>query len=304
MSKTVDPDPERDGAEKDEAWLERNARALDFHEFRDTESWERAQEGDGVAEYEQTGPTTFWVQLPGGEKHDVLLVRSEDQDGSSPDIYAGACDCSGFEYHGYCAHLILLGRTDIVDDVVATVPSKFDEIVDESVQEETETVETETVDAEIVDDVETTSKEPVEPQGSSPENPPATPSETAKTPATPSDPFAQELAEDVPDKFVMRLRGDVYIRRAGYARIAQAAGYRLSLEEVVGAHETDWKHAKYRAYVYDPDGEEVVHGEVGSAHVDLEDLEGAAGELDELAATRAARRAIEWATGAGATIEQ
>jgi hypothetical protein len=135
----------------------------------------------------------------------------------------------------------------------------------------------------------------VEPQGSTDEN---------DVPATPSDPFAQELADDVPQRFVMELRGETYVRRAGYARIARANDLRLSLEEVVGAHETDWEHSKYRARVTDASGDVLVDSEVGSAHIDEEDLSGAAGELDELAATRAARRAVEWATGAGMTVTQ
>lgn len=297
MSKTVDPSG--DPAEKDEDWLERNARALDLDRWRDTDAWERATDEADGAEYHETGPTTFDVEFPDGDQHVCLLVRRDDD--PDPDDYAGACDCDGFQYHGRCSHLCALARTDVLKDIVETLPSVYDRLVDNDVEHRDEVLEDD-VDQEgdpDVVDVDAT----VEPQGSDPENRPVAPSKEGKSPVTPSDPFAEQLAEDVPERFVMELKGETYVRRAGFAAIARQAGLRPRVKAITPAEETDFQHARYEGVIRDQDGQ-VVASDVGTSHVDHEDMTGAEGELDELAATRAIRRALEWATGAGASLQE
>jgi len=98
----------------------------------------------------------------------------------------------------------------------------------------------------------------------------------------------------------MTLDGDPYIRREGYAVIASRLGLRVRVELLERAGETDHTSAEALATVW-PEGEDPDEGwvDVGSAHVDVEDMKDARGNLDELAATRAITRALSWATGAG-----
>jgi hypothetical protein len=99
----------------------------------------------------------------------------------------------------------------------------------------------------------------------------------------------------------MELGGSPYIRRAGYARLAHSEGYRLDFEEVVGAHENDWTRSKYRVRVLDEGGQQVAEDVATAGPPEVEDLKDASANLDELAATRAATRALAWATGEGLT---
>lgn len=216
-------------------------------------------------------------------------------------------DCDGFRFHSKpCAHLCALAQLDVLEDVVPIDERRAQEIafgIDAEVVDHTETqTADEVLDEDVqeddaVDDVESKPVSDDEPQGSTRENRPVTPSNSAKVAESEVNTFAGELP-DVPDQFVMELGGDTYIRRAGYARLAYSAGLRLELEEIVGAHEMDWDHAKYAARVIDEDGQQVAN-DVGSAHADAEDLQDAHANLDELAATRAASRAMAWATGEG-----
>jgi hypothetical protein len=111
------------------------------------------------------------------------------------------------------------------------------------------------------------------------------------------DPFADSL-EDVDDRFVMRLGGDPYIRREGFQRLARVEGYRVETEMRTWAGDTDCELAEASARVLDEDGDVVATG-TGTAYLPDEDLSGAAGNLNELAETRALSRAMGWATGAG-----
>lgn len=287
------------------AYLERNADVVDVQEAKenDRESWQRALTEGGEADVddlEETG--RFLVELPDGSSaHDVLLVK--DREGT----LVGACDCDGWIMHGLaCAHLCSLAQRDVLEDCISQHhgiaeqlrgardddPDDVD-VVEEPVDDDRDDQDDDVDEAKPVD--------PVEPQGSDGGNQPATPISDGETPVTASDPFAQAVANDVPDRFVMDLGGDVYVRREGYARIAHAAGLRVDVEAVTPAESTDFSHARYEARILDEEGEQVAR-DVGTAHVDQEDLAGAVGELDELAATRAVRRALQWATGAGATI--
>jgi len=292
----------------------------------DSEAWSRASEEDLAEFLDPDRPEQFIVEFEdGGDRHSVYVARAKGTEFA----YYGACDpdCDGFHFHEQaCAHLLHVIQRDKVGGgtIVPAVPRDEinvggvdAEVVDHAPDRETLDENDDQDDnhdrggaaqPEVVDVHSGSGSSGSDPQGSPDDHAdapaPHTGERGSSTPATTSDPFAETLANDVPDKYVMQLGGDTYIRRAGYARIAKDAGYRVDLEEIVGAHETDWQHAKYRASILDERGDIVVDGEVGSAHVGHEDLQGAAGELDELAATRAARRAIEWATGAGATIER
>ena len=324
-SENIEPTDEGRGID----WLERNATLLKISDRKDTESWQRAGEQRRDADIKRLSEDDlFRVELPDGEKaHLVLLVKNTDGD------HVGACSCDGYVYNQYCAHLLVLAMMDVTEQYLriqdmraASLESdEVDaEMIDHSDQEDVLDVDQPDgadrdgrgtdhagegsnptpVNPDEVVPVESSTKDTVEPQGTDTENRPASPSTDGKTDSTAlakgEDPFAGELP-NVDDQYVMNLGGDTYIRRAGYARIAKSCGYRLDdLDEVVGAHETDWKHSKYRATIVDEDGN-VVGEDVGSAHVDAEDLKDAHAHLDELAATRAVTRALGWATGEGLT---
>lgn len=269
---------------------------IDFEALRDndSESWDRAAPADAEVTLGER-PGLFVVQLPDSDDaHNLSLVEVR----GGP--WVGWCSCEGYQNHHHCAHLATLRKMAVTNDnLTPTLEEDPRHDVDADVVEHVDDQDDDQ-DAASPDVVDTAPKEgsdqdvvDVGPQGSDAES----------RPATASDPWAEEIADDVPSRFVMTLGGDTYVRRAGYARIARHHDLRLQLEEVVGAHETEWEHSKYRARVIDANGSVVVDAEVGSAHVDQEDMTGAQGELDELAATRAARRAIEWATGAGSTLE-
>jgi len=95
----------------------------------------------------------------------------------------------------------------------------------------------------------------------------------------------------------MTLGGDTYIRRAGFQRLARSEGYRVKTEMRTWASDTDCELAEARARVLE-NGDVVATG-TGTAYLPEEDLSGAAGNLNELAETRALSRAMGWATGAG-----
>jgi hypothetical protein len=114
------------------------------------------------------------------------------------------------------------------------------------------------------------------------------------------DAFANPLP-DVDKKYVIQMDGEQYIRKAGYARLLRQQGWRVLSTEIVGAHETDWTRAKYRAVILDED-EQTLAQSVGTAGPpDMEDMADAEMHLDELAETRAWTRAASIATGEGMT---
>ena len=285
------------------AWLERNADVLRIRDARGTESWERAKQADpdDLEQLEDLG--RFRLELPDGDLHELVAVKNGEDD------FVGACDCDGFRYHSHpCAHLAAMAQLDALQSIIPIDRHRAEDLaftVDAEVIDQTEQTETaadkmggdDVQEAQVVDVDESSQVSGDEPRGSDVENRPPTPSNRANPPDTPRDAFAGELP-DVDDQYVMELGGSTYIRRAGYARLARSEGFRLRLEEVVGAHENDWSHSKYRAEVLD-EGGEIVASDVGTAHVDAEDLSNAQANLDELAATRAACRSLAWATGEG-----
>ena len=299
ISVATDADASDEPIDDVDAWLERNADWVRLEKARGTESWQRATEAGGNADLGiLDAEGRFRLRLPDGtDEHDVLLVKTE-ADGLDAD-WAGACDCDGWRFHSKpCAHLCALAQLDAVRS--GLVPVNEHRAEDLAFGQVDVVDETETQTAADVIDANQDDVDGERRRDDVQEADPPAPAEASR-PQAPrpqgADAFAGELP-DVPDQYVMELGGDTYIRRAGYARLGYSAGLRLQLEEVVGAHDTDWQHAKYRAVVTDQDGEHVAN-DVGSAHADWEDLQDAEAQLDELAATRAASRALAWATGEG-----
>ncbi len=102
----------------------------------------------------------------------------------------------------------------------------------------------------------------------------------------------------MPSHFVDDIQGVPTVNRKGYAVIAAQYGVSVVAEPVVRASETDFQHAEFKAIATTQDGQE--YSGFGSAHVDRQD-----GDdkhlLNELAETRAMKRATAWATGVGMT---
>lgn len=303
--------PDTDGTDRGIDWLLRNARELRIANERDeeTESWERGRSQVGALEWEHhEKPGHLTVRLD-GDPHEIVLVTTTNQGAHG---YVGACDCDGFRYHdGPCAHLVATSIKDSMDDLVPTDADRAAALKNAgSSSNDVDVVDEEEADAMSdvggLKDVDQDQEEHPS-DGGAPE--PVEPADvetidhSVEQPATPSDPFAKELASDVPERYVMQLHGETYIRRAGFAAIARQANLRPRVEPVVAADETDWQYARYRAEILNADGE-IVAEEIGTAHLETEDLSGAVGNLDELAATRAIRRALEWATGAGASLQE
>jgi hypothetical protein len=274
--------------------LPHQTRRINFEAARDGDgsAWFRASEAEvrDVAKRDRTGG--FEVSIDDGDEHDVVLV--EDVDGM-----LGYCDCDGFAYHGTadrlagnaCAHLCLVRQMAVLDDsLIPSTTTRFD--VD---GEPTEDDGTETIDADVVDDPEADEDESAEITVEDDPSDDASP--TVKTPETTVDnPFADEL-EDVDARFVMDLGGEPYIRRRGFQRLARSEGFDVVTEMVTYQSDTDNELAEARARVL-KDGDVVATG-TGTAHLPSEDMDGAAGNLNELAETRALSRAMGWATGAG-----
>jgi hypothetical protein len=102
----------------------------------------------------------------------------------------------------------------------------------------------------------------------------------------------------MPDHFIDTIQGVPTVNRKGYAVIAAQYGVSVTAEPVTLASETDNEYAEFRAVATTEDGQE--YSGFGSAHVERQD-----GDdpylLNELAETRAMKRACAWATGIGMT---
>ena len=309
-------------------WLKRNAAPVDIDSVRGGESvaWERGKGAAGKAAVDVRAATgAAVVRLPDGDPHATILVEAA---GDETGPFAGACDCEGWRYHeGPCAHLVTRAVRNVLRS--GEVPTDVDlfkrlknaggPVVDDvqgddqegdagvsdvgGLEQQAESAESRDNDPEEAgsqashhtpDGGETGSHdvEIVESDG----NP-------DRMPHTAGDPFASQLSTNVPERFVMEIGGETYIRRAGYAAIARDANLRVSVDPVTAAEDTDFQHARYHAVVRDADGE-VLGEDFGTAHLEGEDLDGAEYQLDELASTRAVRRALEWATGAGSTLRR
>lgn len=316
MSTSTSPDDtDQDEYEiKNVEWLERNAGPIDIAGARQTETdaWERGKRNasDAAVEVRQDTGTAV-VRLPDGDPHTTLLVEGAGDD-SGP--FAGACDCKGYKYHdGPCAHLVtravrsILRSGEVPEDVQRYQQLKNaggpepdadpdDAMSDIGGLEADGTGDEDVVDVEITD-------QPVADPEAGDQRPPEEVVDDPSVPATPSDPFAAQLSENVPERYVMQLGGDTYVRIAGYAAIARQADLRMDYDAVTRARETEYEHAEYEAVVTTPNGE-VIARDMGTAHAELEDMSDAKANLDELAITRAYRRAIRLATGGGATLQR
>jgi len=102
----------------------------------------------------------------------------------------------------------------------------------------------------------------------------------------------------MPSHFVDTIQGVPTVNRKGYAVIASQYGVAVTAEPITLASKTDFEYAEFRAVAQTEDGRE--YSGIGSAHVDRQD-----GDdkhlLNELAETRAMKRAVAWATGVGMT---
>lgn len=106
----------------------------------------------------------------------------------------------------------------------------------------------------------------------------------------------------VPDTFVVQMGDSVHIKKTGYYYLAAQMGLEVQTEPLNPTWEGDSDTASWRGIVRDGDKE---WSNVGTAHLDHEDMQGAGANLDELAATRSACRALSMATGTGvASMEE
>jgi len=264
--------------------LPHQARRVDPFAARDEQSepFRRARDEDVTVDVgDAVGRAT--VIVGEGDPHDVVLV--EDDEG-----HVGYCDCDGFAFHegdlagDCCTHLVALAMESVVNggliqtlDDVVDVQKANDEADDAT---EPEVVDEDPDDRDLEEEIDALQEA----------------SDDVPAPQL-DDPFAGAL-EDVEERFVMTLGGDPYIRREGFQRLARAEGYRVETEMHTWASDTDNELAEASARVLDEDGDVVATG-TGTAYLPDEDLSGAAGNLNELAETRAISRAMGWATGAG-----
>jgi len=118
----------------------------------------------------------------------------------------------------------------------------------------------------------------------------------------PEPPQNRSVSDDpiewVPEHFVDEIQGVPTINRKGYAVLAEQYNVSVTAEPVTLASETEFEYAEFKATAETESGQE--YSGFGSAHVDRQD-----GDdehlLNELAETRAMKRATAWATGVGMT---
>jgi len=138
--------------------------------------------------------------------------------------------------------------------------------------------------------------EPVEPEPVTQEQPEPVETIPNEKPALDDDPV-----DWMPAHFVDEIQGVPTLNRKGYAVMAERFNVSVTSEPVVRASETDFEYAEFRATAITEDGTE--YSGFGSAHVDRQD-----GDdeylLNELAQTRAMKRAASWALGVGMTAKE
>lgn len=140
-----------------------------------------------------------------------------------------------------------------------------------------------------------TDVEEVEPVGPSPE----TVQEEYDLPDKPD--LSDDPVDWMPSHFVDEIQGVPTLNRKGYAVMAERFNVSVTSEPVVRASETDFEYAEFRATATTEDGTE--YSGFGSAHVDRNTGDGGDDKylLNELAQTRAMKRAASWALGVGMT---
>jgi len=106
----------------------------------------------------------------------------------------------------------------------------------------------------------------------------------------------KDPVEWLPDHFVDIVEGTPTISRKGYCMICNRYDVSIESESIVRSSDTDFEYAEFRAVAVDDDGK--AYSGFGTAHVERGDDQYL---LNELAETRAMKRAATWATGVGLT---
>jgi hypothetical protein len=105
----------------------------------------------------------------------------------------------------------------------------------------------------------------------------------------------------MPEHFVDKIQGVPTLNRKGYAVMSERFGVSVKAEPVVRASQSEFEYAEFEAIAVTEDGTE--YSGFGSAHIDRMD-----GDdkylLNELAETRAMKRAASWALGLGMTAKE
>jgi hypothetical protein len=104
----------------------------------------------------------------------------------------------------------------------------------------------------------------------------------------------KDPVEWLPNHFIDTIQGTPTINRKGYCVICSKFGVSVKAEPVVRSSETEFEYAEFKAVATDADGNEYTG--FGTAHVERDDDKYM---LNELAETRASKRAATWATGLG-----
>lgn len=141
-----------------------------------------------------------------------------------------------------------------------------------------------------------------EPQEAEPVEPDREPMEAEAEPVPEGKPELEDDPVDwMPAHFVDHIQGVPTLNRKGYAVMAERFNVSVTSEPVVRASETDFEYAEFKATAKTEDGTE--YSGFGSAHVNRKD-----GDdqhlLNELAETRALKRAASWALGLGMTAKE
>lgn len=315
-----------DGVDADTAWLERNSRLLDFGDesIKQSDSWERAKSNASDADVkhlEELG--RFAVQLDGDE-HDVLVVSTPEKK-----EYVGACDCRGWRMHsGPCAHVATMAMRDVMNDSVpfdedyagelAFGNVSGDDVVDEArsadagngevvattdddqVPEEYQDVETthdvqEESNREIEDDVD--DQDDRRDDHAEPPTPQVGQSRPKWAQSMPDGALSDPL-DELPGWMkteVDRQGGDVDLNKRGCQVVARTLGLDFDVDFLKRSHETDFQFAVCVVTVTDVDG--VDHQATATAKASEDNV--SEDGIDEMAETRAKKRAVKWATGGG-----
>jgi hypothetical protein len=103
----------------------------------------------------------------------------------------------------------------------------------------------------------------------------------------------------VPGYMIAEVEGQPTINKRGYAVIANHFDIVVNAEPITTAGETDHEYAEFRARAWHKDdGPEHAYTGHGTARA-TEDRRGIADNLNEMAETRAMKRAVAWASGVG-----
>jgi len=121
--------------------------------------------------------------------------------------------------------------------------------------------------------------------------------DAGETTAIPENPdIDKNPVEWLPDHLIDMVEGVPTISRKGYCIICQRYDVSIESESIVRSSNTEFKYAEFRAVAVDADGK--AYSGFGTAHVERGDDPYL---LNELAETRAMKRAATWATGVGLT---